>query len=310
MPEPEIRADVVSTVDGSIFDESYYEHDCGIPYERNDHWMAFFGAIADHVVSDLHPRSRLDAAARWDSSSSSSTSAESTRTGSTSRSTRSRKVPEPVADRCRVGSLVEPIDGTYDLVTCIEVLEHMAPDEAARPSPTSALSTDRVLFSSSPLDYAEATHVNVRPPEAWAADFATHGFFRNLDYDATYLTPWAVLYERRSDDPGDIVRAYERVQSRMEAEIRQLRENALRDVARARCPAVPRAGATQGSRGARTSVEDLQANCSRCATPSSDSRPSSAKRGTDADYLALLAGKERRRASTSASSRRRRTARR
>ena len=31
---------------------------------------------------------------------------------------------------------------------------------------------DRVMFSSSPVDYGEVTHVNVQPPEHWSALFA------------------------------------------------------------------------------------------------------------------------------------------
>ena len=112
------------------------------------------------------------------------------------------QIPDALRDRCRAGSLADPIDGRYDLVTCIEVVEHMVPEDARKAIGNISAVTDRVLFSSSPLDYAEATHVNVRPPEAWAADFAEHGFFRNLDVDASFLTPWAVVFERQSNDPA------------------------------------------------------------------------------------------------------------
>ncbi|MGN6663805.1 MAG: hypothetical protein ACTHK6_06335, partial [Solirubrobacterales bacterium] len=39
----------------------YYRHDCGIPYERNEHWLGFFNGIADRIVRDLRPASFLDA---------------------------------------------------------------------------------------------------------------------------------------------------------------------------------------------------------------------------------------------------------
>jgi hypothetical protein len=104
----------------------------------------------------------------------------------------------------------------------------MAPDGAQKAIEHLGAVTDRVLFSSSPSDYVEATHVNVRPPESWAADFAAQGFFRDLDFDATFITPWAVLYVRGSGSPRDIVRAYERAQARKDSEIQQLRANALK----------------------------------------------------------------------------------
>ena len=39
----------------------YYRHDCGVPYERNEHWLGFFDRIAEGIVRDLHPTSVLDA---------------------------------------------------------------------------------------------------------------------------------------------------------------------------------------------------------------------------------------------------------
>ena len=54
--------------------------------------------------------------------------------------------------------------------------------------------TDRLLLSSTPTDYGEATHLNVRPQEAWSALLAREGFLRDLDTDVSYVTPWAALY--------------------------------------------------------------------------------------------------------------------
>ena len=259
MPEPETRADVVSTADGAIFDKSYYEHDCGLPYEHNEQWTGFFGAIADRLVNDLHPRSSLDAGCAMGFLVEQLYIRGVDAYGVDISEYAISKVPEPVADRCRVASLVEPIDGTYDLVSCIEVLEHMVPDEARKAVANLCAVADRVLFSSSPLDYSEATHVNVRPPEAWAADFAAHGFFRNLDYDATYLTPWAALYERRSDDPGESSARTSECRRAMEAEIRQLRENALKTSHATTVSVARKAGADARDRAElERRVEDLE----------------------------------------------------
>ena len=40
------------------------------------------------------------------------------------------QVPEHVKPYCRVGSITEAIEGHYDLITCIEVLEHLPAFEA------------------------------------------------------------------------------------------------------------------------------------------------------------------------------------
>ena len=64
---------------------------------------------------------------------------------------------------CATGSIADPITGHYDLVTCIEVLEHMNEPDAIQAIAEMTKVTDRILFSSSPNDFAEPTHVNVRP---------------------------------------------------------------------------------------------------------------------------------------------------
>jgi hypothetical protein len=70
--------------------------------------------------------------------------------------------------------------------------------------------SDDVLFSSSPLDYKEATHFNVNPPEYWAALFARHGLFRDVEFDAAFLTPWAARFRRTGEPPHHVIRGYER----------------------------------------------------------------------------------------------------
>jgi hypothetical protein len=86
---------------------------------------------------------------------------------------------------------------------------------------------DRVLLSSSPFDYGEPTHLNVQPPEQWSALMASHGFVRDLDYDASYLTPWATLYVRIDKDLPDIVRDYDRSWWRLQYEVHEVRAKLL-----------------------------------------------------------------------------------
>lgn len=114
-----------------------------------------------------------------------------------------------VRGRLSVATAVDPIEGSWDLVTCIEVVEHMSSVDADRAIANMCAVTERVLFSSGPGDYAEPTHVNVRPPADWAAAFAERGFFRRTDVDLSFLTPWAVLFERADLDTRTVVHRYE-----------------------------------------------------------------------------------------------------
>ncbi len=116
-----------------------------------------------------------------------------------------------VRARLRVGSAAEPIDGRYDLITCIEVLEHMGASEALDAMDAMCASTDRIVFSSSPLDLAEPTHINVHETHEWAAWFADRGFYRRTDVELGFITPWAVLFERSTLTSREVVDRYESV---------------------------------------------------------------------------------------------------
>jgi hypothetical protein len=115
---------------------------------------------------------------------------------------------------CSVGSIsdqTQPVfSRRYDLIVCIEVLEHMQPVEAEKAVVNFCAHTDDVLFSSTPFDYKEATHYNVHPPEYWAELFARQGFFRDIDFDASFLTPWAVRFRKKQEPIVRLVSDYER----------------------------------------------------------------------------------------------------
>ncbi|MBL0747190.1 class I SAM-dependent methyltransferase [Nocardioides baculatus] len=116
-----------------------------------------------------------------------------------------------VRDRLRVGSATEPIEGRYDLITCIEVLEHMESSQALDAMDEMCRATDRIVFSSSPLDLAEPTHINVHETAQWMAWFADRGFYRRTDADLGFITPWAVMLERSTLTAREVVSRYEAV---------------------------------------------------------------------------------------------------
>ncbi|MFO0810212.1 MAG: methyltransferase domain-containing protein, partial [Gemmataceae bacterium] len=45
----------------NLYNGFYYAHCCGRPYRRSPEWEAFFGGIADRIVSQLRPTTVLDA---------------------------------------------------------------------------------------------------------------------------------------------------------------------------------------------------------------------------------------------------------
>ncbi len=194
----------------SLFDAYYYQTSCGSPYQRNEHWLSIFDALADRIMTEIGPRSVMDAGCAL---------------GLLVEQLRARGVDaegidiseyaiahahEQVRPYVRLGSITEPFGRRYDLIVCIEVLEHMPRADAEAAIANMCAWSDDILFSSSPYDRKETTHINVHPPEYWAERFALHGFFRDVDFDASFITPWAVRFRRCSEPIHRIVRDYER----------------------------------------------------------------------------------------------------
>jgi SAM-dependent methyltransferase len=186
----------------SIYDEAYYRSYCGeVPYEADaPRWRQLFEGIAARIASDIAPATVLDAGCAL---------------GLLVHALRRRgveawgidvspfaigQVPEPARPFCRVGSILEPPSGErVDLVVCIEVVEHLPREQAEAAVASLCARGDDVLFSSSPHDYREPTHHNVEPVEGWAERFARHGFVRDVDFDASFVSPWAMRLRKRTD---------------------------------------------------------------------------------------------------------------
>ncbi|MDK3256145.1 class I SAM-dependent methyltransferase [Blastococcus capsensis] len=212
----------------SDYAASYYDGHSGPPYTyEQPHWRTFFGGVADAVVATLAPSSVYDAGCGI---------------GLLVRALAERGVdarggdisefavagaPEGLRERLEVHDLAQPLSQRYDLVCCIEVLEHMSPVDAAQAIANICAATDTVLFSSTPDDFAQPTHVNVRSAASWAQDFARHGFFRRTDVDASFLSPWAVLFQRQPLTAPQVAGGYESVLAPLWREVLAKREALL-----------------------------------------------------------------------------------
>jgi SAM-dependent methyltransferase len=214
-------------VNQDSFDSFYYQHCCEQPYRRSREWLTFFGSIADRIVSDIRPTRVLDAGCAF---------------GFLVEALRERgvqaegidlspfaiaQVHHAVAPYCRQGSIAVELGRSYDLVVTIEVLEHMPVRDGERAIANICAHAGDVLFSSSPHDHREPTHVNVQPAEYWAEQFARHGFYRDVDYDASYITQWAVRFRKLELPLHRIVRGYERRFSQLQIERDEAKSYAL-----------------------------------------------------------------------------------
>jgi len=193
-----------------LYDEYYYSHDCGRPYQRDDFWLNFFDQIAKRIIEQFEPKTVLDAGCAW---------------GFLVEAFRNRGVKAFGVDiseyaiqnifpdirlYCWLGSITEPFPKKYDLITSIEVLEHIPKREAEKAIENLCTHANEIVFSSTPFDYKEATHVNVHDPEYWAEQFARHGFYRDMEADMSFITSWAVRFVKAKRTGIWLVREYER----------------------------------------------------------------------------------------------------
>ncbi|MBE6975820.1 MAG: glycosyltransferase [Ruminococcaceae bacterium] len=201
----------------NIYNEEYYrQYDVGVGkvnYLDSQYTKGFLESVAERIVADLHPKTVLDAGCA---------------TGHLVAALRDRGVEaygvdlseyaisavrEDVRPYCAVGSLAEPLPeklpGKYDLVVSIEVLEHLPTEDGQKAIKNLCTYADTVLFSSTPDDFEDPTHINVQQREYWTGIFAKESFLDDLSYRPFYLTNYAICF-RRKDNILDQIADYER----------------------------------------------------------------------------------------------------
>lgn len=209
-----------------IYNEQYYHNSCGpVPYEDPEQWTEFFGIVADRIIADFAPKTVLDAGCAMGYLVTALRDRGVEAYGIDISRYAISKVREDIKPFCVVGSLTDELPPElpkrFDLVTNIEVLEHLYAEEAVKAVHTLCGATDMVLFSSTPDDFTETTHVNVQQREYWARLFAQCGFFDNISYRPTYITSHAVCYRRQPDILRQ-VEDYERAIARCEQRLAKL----------------------------------------------------------------------------------------
>ena len=197
------------------YDEEYFAERLGEPYSRdNPVWTAFFGHIADWIVDEFAPRSVLDAGCAIGFLVEALRDRGVDARGFDISEYAIAQVPEALRPYCALASITDEIAGSFDLITCIEVLEHLPPEDAEMAIDNLTHHTDRILFSSSPDDDKEPTHVNVRQPDEWVRAFAPRGFFPTAKL-ASVVAPQAVVFERGEPAVVDVLAANERARYKL-----------------------------------------------------------------------------------------------
>ena len=197
-----------------IYNWGYYTSHCGDDYTDPKIWQPFFDAIADRIVADLNPKTVLDVGCATGYLVAALRDRDVEAYGFDISDSAILHVREDIRPFCTVHSLLKDerppeFPGTFDLVTCIEVLEHLYEEEVDIAVQNLCRFSDSVLFSSSSEDIVEVTHVNVRQPEYWAKIFAKQNYYKNLYYDPYYITKQTAVFTKGEVNSVRLTENYE-----------------------------------------------------------------------------------------------------
>jgi 2-polyprenyl-3-methyl-5-hydroxy-6-metoxy-1,4-benzoquinol methylase len=193
-----------------FYDEYYFSVACGRPYKRDKEWLDFFDGISERIIEDIDPKTVLDAGCAMGFLVEALRRRGVEAYGVDISEFAINQVHDDIRAFCWVGSVTDPLPHRYDLIVSIETLEHVPPGDTEKVIKNLAEYTDDFLFSSTPNDFEETTHLNVQPPSYWAEHFARQGYYRDVDYDSSYITQWAVRFRKSRESVTRVIAAYER----------------------------------------------------------------------------------------------------
>jgi GT2 family glycosyltransferase/SAM-dependent methyltransferase len=208
--------------------------------------MEVFQAIAHRVVTEIKPRRVLDAACG------SGCLVEALRDrgveayGIDTSEDAIEAVLPTMRPYCRVASAVEPLEDSYDLIFCIDRLDHLADEEARRAIANICRSTGDVLFSPTPGDSMVPSRVTGRPAAWWITLFEEQSFQLDVDFDAGFISGEAMRF-RAGPVQGSLLGA-----------VLSQRQDLLRQLAALRVDIQARDAAAAGLRAA---LADLEVRC-------------------------------------------------
>jgi GT2 family glycosyltransferase len=214
--------------DTNLYNKEYFKSHCGSPYTRET-FLPFFKEIANHIVKEINPKTVLDAGCAMGYLVESLHDLGVESYGFDISDYALSQTRADIAKYVKKQSILDPIGKQYDLIVCIEVLEHLPEQVVERAIENLCQNASTILFSSTPNDKTEPTHQNVQNPGYWACLFAKFGFFEQVHYDASFINSHAMLFKKVENTQNlDVIKPYsDRVYSLKSSlfELRSLNHN-------------------------------------------------------------------------------------
>ena len=209
----------MSNVYNSYFFNEFYQENGGGNYTDSKLWTPFFEMIAERIMNIFNPKKVLDAGCACGYLVAALRDKGVEAYGIDISDYAIEKARKDIRPYLNVQSITENLPekfpSKYDLVVTIEVLEHLFPEEGRKAIELLCSYSDTVLFTSTPTDIEDKTHVNVQQKEYWAKIFAEQSFYRDLYQPVDFICGWAMLFRKR-DDISKVIFEYE-LSDRVEA---------------------------------------------------------------------------------------------
>ncbi|MBR1779546.1 MAG: glycosyltransferase [Clostridia bacterium] len=193
---------------GEFFFNDFFKEHTGSDYNDKEYWKNFFSKIATEIIRKFNPRTVLDAGCAMGYLVEALREKGIEAYGVDISDYAISNVDEKIKPYCVVHSITEKLPDNfptkYDLVITIEVLEHLFPDDGIKAIANLCQYSDTIIFTSTPSDIENITHVNVQQQEYWCKEFAKNGFFRDHVIPVDFICGHAMLFRRKSDFPNVI----------------------------------------------------------------------------------------------------------
>lgn len=187
----------------SYFFKEFHQKKGAGNYMDSELWIPFFEKVAQRIIDVFNPTTVLDAGCACGYLVAALRDLGVEAYGFDISKYAINNVREDIAEYCFAHSITDALPATvpqtYDLIVTTEVLEHLFPKEGEKAIENLCQYSDTIVFSSTPSDIEDRTHVNVQLPEYWAELFYNNSFAKNFVFDMEVLSPWCVVYERFTD---------------------------------------------------------------------------------------------------------------
>ena len=189
----------------NLYDSDYYENytnEKNIPY-RDKSWEIGFERIAEHIIEEFNPKTFLDVGCAFGYLVAALRDRGVEAYGIDISEFAISQVREDIKPYCKAWSALDGIPddfpSKYDLLSTIEVAEHLYPDDGEIFIRNICKLSDRIIFSSSPDEEEEVTHFNVQPAEYWVMKFFDNDFFNDYTKKPIFISPQCLYFHKASN---------------------------------------------------------------------------------------------------------------